>query len=165
MIIKHEKGSHTSTPFLAKIWLTAPCFSKAFSFTDSCKYNLNGEDQLDWNKLTGISFNLIDARQNTVMCGWRYNIEKDNFELCAYYHISGSFNPPQKAICSVKSGERFEVNIKFNKANKSVAFEIVKADERFTENSNFEKFGICRQVNTWFGGNNPSPCDMHICCY
>ena len=165
-IIKHCKGGHVSSPFIFDVALKAKTIVKEFSFTDSCKYVIPNEDQNDWNKLTGVSFNLIDARQDTIMCGWRYNVEKDEFELCGYYHINGSFNPPQYCLVTVKAQERFTVVFAFNKGMKTAAISfIIKGKTNITEMTPFNKFGINRIVNTWFGGTTAAPNDMEIIEY
>ena len=58
-------------------------------FTEQSKYTLKegdkiDEDQKDWNKLLGISYNFTDTRTNTSMVGWRYNIEKDVIDCILY---------------------------------------------------------------------------------
>ena len=58
-----------------------------YVFQENCDYDLKDNDQKDWNKLTGLYFNLFNTRAETVMVGWRYNTKTDLIELNAYYHI------------------------------------------------------------------------------
>lgn len=167
-LIKHKQDSHRSKPFIFNIWLSIFEFEKEFSFTDSCKYDLGNIDNYDWNKLTGISFNLIDARVNSVMTGWRYDIKDDNFELCLYSHVNCSFNPPAESFCSVKSNEKFKVRFLFRKDEKKVYMEVSfpESDKnKVIKEVDFEKFGICREINTWFGGTSKAPHNMEIIKY
>jgi hypothetical protein len=160
--IRHLKGQHFSIMPTLAIRFNAKTVTKKYSFTDSCKYNFNDENQFDWNKLTGVSFNLLNARIDSIMCGWRYNTIEDSFELCGYYHVNSSFNPPTIPLCSVKSNESFEVKFTFDKQSKEAIITIYTLNGIFTDKTTFNKFGINRDINTWFGGTKPAPNNMTI---
>lgn len=164
-MIYHISNLHYSLFPKYVVRLKAQTVSKKYSFTDSCKYVFNDEDQYDWNKLTGLSFNLLDARQDSIMCGWRYNPINDMFELCSYYHVNGSFNPPSTPLISVKSGEVFEVSFIFDKVNKEATIQIKTEESIVSNKTPFDKFGINRTINTWFGGTKPAPHSMQIKTY
>lgn len=59
-----------------------------FRFTEDSKYNHGNENQLDFNKLIGRKKCLVRPHRNSDMVGWRYNPDKDQFELLAYRHIN-----------------------------------------------------------------------------
>lgn len=76
-------------------------------FTDSCAYEIDPENQADWNKLCGQSwgfFPLIKQYQmhyNSSRFGWRYNTTTDCIEVAAYYYVNGQRfyeNDPSKIL-------------------------------------------------------------------
>ena len=159
-IIRHKKGQHTSSPLNLCLDFNAKKTESTWTFTESCKYNHNNADQGDWNKLTGIAFNLLNARANSIMCGWRYNVDTNLFELCAYYHVNSSFNPPAQALISVEVNEPFIIEFSFDKNQKTATMKVTYKGLTVSDTKPFEKFGINRPINTWFGGNLPTPHDM-----
>lgn len=159
--IKTKKGNHYSLPFIFQLRWKAKKVEKEFTFTKDSVYNLDNEDQKDWNKLTGVSFN-ISALKNSVMVGWRYNVETNNFELCLYFHVNGSFNPPSKPLLTVQKDETFKVVFDFDKSNKTATLELSTSNKTVKETIPFLKFGINRTINTWFGGNQKAPNNIKI---
>ncbi len=55
--------------------------------TENTIYDLHNVDQYDWNKLTGISFNILRPDQNALMVAWRYNVTRQQFEIAPYYNV------------------------------------------------------------------------------
>lgn len=56
-------------------------------FTDDSKYVLPSEDQLDWNKLCGLTFSpMFNAKKNSILIGWHYDPVKDEFRITPYLH-------------------------------------------------------------------------------
>ena len=89
-IVQIKKGKHfvNLKNRQLKIRKKPTSVSWKYIFQDNCNYNLGDVDQKDWNKLTGLYFNLFNTRDETVMVGWRYNIPNDEIELAAYYHVN-----------------------------------------------------------------------------
>lgn len=81
-----EKDSHRSgyyfKPFIGNKSLAFNAF-----FNDNCKYDIGNPDQLDINKLTGISFGYHHT--NSIRIGWRYNKSTDKIELLPYIYLNG----------------------------------------------------------------------------
>lgn len=77
-----KKGSHFSTP---RIWqLTWPWRNRIYAnvkFTQDSKYTC--DDQLDWNKLFGLSWGL-PPNKNAAMWAYRYNPNNGYFEITPY---------------------------------------------------------------------------------
>lgn len=57
-------------------------------FTDSCRYDLGDENQLDINKLFGIGY-FPSHRHNSMRFGWTYSRERDVIQLWAYWYANG----------------------------------------------------------------------------
>lgn len=100
-MIRFKKGKHLSSQFPKLrfgLWNNGQVICKV-KFTDSCRYNLGGEDQLDWNKLAAGAawgfFPLVKqymAHQNSSRWGWRYNPTIDKIELTPYFYNNGVRN-------------------------------------------------------------------------
>lgn len=105
MVIR--KGTHSRFR-LPKIIQEPFDISYRVKFTDSCRYTLPSEDQLDINKLFGIGyfswkvfymkkFGFIKLpwvrpfhHVNSVRFGWRYNpSDKESIEILAYWYDDG----------------------------------------------------------------------------
>ena len=86
MLIK--KGTHS--PFrIPKLLVDCNILSYKVRFTDSCKYTLPPEDQLDVNNLFGIGY-FPYHHKNSVRFGWRYNPEQpDKMEIMGYWYDNG----------------------------------------------------------------------------
>lgn len=83
-----SKGNHYSS---AMPWLTtASGLSYQFAFNSTAKYNLNNEDQFDWNKLPGMSdCGSVALSRNGAMFGWRWNPDTQRLEISAYANQLG----------------------------------------------------------------------------
>lgn len=61
-----------------------------FRFLDESRYNLKNTNQLDWNKLTGISF--VDwsfkLNKNATLLAWRYDPAANIFEAAPYFNAN-----------------------------------------------------------------------------
>lgn len=69
------------------------------------------QDQLDWNKLPGLSdCGAFDLAQDGVMFGWRWRIELDppRLEITAYANADGVHQWPQDALVSLTGEELAE---------------------------------------------------------
>jgi len=133
-----------------------------YVFQENCNYDLGDVDQKDWNKLTGLYFNLFNTRAETVMVGWRYNIPNDEIELAAYYHVN-SGRDFTKPLLKVKRGEEVSVSIEVDYKNKAYT---VRLKSKNGQAQNRKKFfhnrTRCGQINFYFGGNRTAPQDISI---
>lgn len=127
-------------------------------FTSSCRYDLGGEDQNDWNKLYGFCRGILGIHKNSARVVWRYNKDTNMIELGMYRYISGERVLPQK-ILSVKIDE--EVVIKFSGISLNI---ITKSgSEWIFEKPMFEYGkGILYGCGFYFGGNRRAPHDVTI---
>lgn len=133
-----------------------------YIFQENCNYNLGTIDQLDWNKLTGLHFNLIRTRAETVMVGWRYNIKIDVIELCGYYHIGmkREFTPP---LLTVKRGEEVKITIEISYLPKFYKVRLSTFEKEAEHQIPFfHRKKKCGQINFYFGGNEAAPQDVSV---
>lgn len=164
-----EQGNHfvKTSDRIVKIRWRPKVVEYDIVFSKNTNYDLKGVDQQDWNKLIGLYFNLANTRDNTVMVGWRYNIEEDIIEVCPYYHIDGprvvAESPDQ--IVKIKRGETLRVKIEVEYKRRKRAF-TVRLSNGTLFKSHHQKYDaklvISNQINFYFGGNRTAPQDVTI---
>jgi hypothetical protein len=146
------KGWHFSMPLLPRFYIKKNKFKWYAQLNNSCKYWI-GEDQLDWNKLVGIS-NHLNPRKESIRFVWRYDKKKDVFEIGLYKELDEVFK--SYSICTVKPNQIIELRLLFSK-------NFVKAS--VNNNSLTLPFLINNfvwRLNPYFGGNRTSPHNMTI---
>lgn len=82
-----KQGGHYSTHTFKPYLGLKKEFLITVQFTDSCRYNLGDIDQLDINKLWGVSFGLHE--KNSIRIGWAYNTFTDKIDLYYYIYENG----------------------------------------------------------------------------
>ena len=151
---KIPKGSNFSTPRTPKILVREVAGQCRFILGD---YTLNPSDQKDWNKLTGISFNMLMPNRNAAMVGWRWNPVTDKIELSAYFNVNGQNLYAENMgypIVSVGLGEWFGFIVDYNrvtiqKLNSAPVTVYCPKDLKATWLTSF-------RIQPYFGGNNPA---------
>lgn len=152
-----KKGNHYSGFSLPQITFGDQTIMHRLIFTDSCRYNLNNEDQLDVNKLFGIGY-LPSHHQKSCRFGWRYNIEKNQMEILAYWYDGGKryFEP----LCWVNIDEAATYLVK---STKDRHYLIAKTSSgTFTKILDFGHSLIGYKLKPFFGGNQKAPQDILI---
>ena len=118
------------------------------------------EDQLDWLKLPGITFTPWFTHGNTAMVGWRYNMQKDSFELNTYFHQrGGTFFKDNPHLC-VAPNETFETEIKLDYATKGITTSIITPRGTLSETrryhfKRFQSWAVF--IHPFFGGTTKAP--------
>lgn len=158
----HPKGAHGSEPFTPKIWIRK--VSGIFHFTPEAKYNLNSIEQGDWNKMCGIGFNPLKPNQNAAMIAWRYNTNKQLFEVSPYFNVNSNIvrfdNQPSKII-QLYPFERVEFTIDYwgvNFKSTDLKFWIQTPYPTNLKSNYWTSF----RIQPWFGGNKPAPNDIFL---
>lgn len=148
----HSEGDHKSRPYNLS-WQDRDELTYSWRFNETAIYDLAGDDQYDWNKLTGLSFHLWDNHKNSAMVGWRWTSGGD-VELNAYFHIGGE-RVFTEIIAYIPIGEEFRTAIRRN-GDGWVTVSIAGREVRkfMGECCNNDK---SREIYPWFGGNNPAP--------
>jgi hypothetical protein len=142
-----EKNRHFSLPRTPKFLVRK--VEGTFSFTNSV-YNLVGDDQYDWNKLTGISFNPLQPDQNAIMIGWRWNKTTEKFEVGPYYNIDGSNVAPDHIFTSFSENQKIKFKITYDTVI------IGSIQYKVPDNLNTRYWSSFR-IQPFFGGNKPAP--------
>jgi hypothetical protein len=152
-----KKGNHYSGFSLPQITFGDQTIIHRLIFTDSCRYNLNNEDQLDVNKLFGIGY-LPSHHQKSCRFGWRYNVEKDQMEILAYWYDGGKRY--FEHLCWVNIGEAATYLVK---STKDRHYLIAKTSSgTFTKILDFGHSLIGYKLKPFFGGNQKAPQDILI---
>lgn len=150
-----QKGKHLFKPYFFKFAFRKKTFKVSVLFGEKAKYLIEGEDQWDWNKLTGISYS-FPATRRSFMIGWRYNPKKDKFELTWYVHDKDGrrYGEP---ILSVGKVARVDIEVKVKRKHLEYTFgkkKTIKVPFR-----GYRVFGYI--IHPWFGGTSAAP--QNVC--
>jgi hypothetical protein len=138
MIRTIKKGGHYSSPLSFKLHTGVDKLSYIVKFTDSCRYDLGNDNQLDWNKLFGVSVGY--HKNNSIRLAWRYNKETELIEIAKYSYFEGT------RYMSTEIGE-LEINTE--------TILTLNIPELWKK-----KWGY--YLNPYFGGNEVAPHDIKI---
>lgn len=131
--------------------------------------NQTDTDQKDWNKLCGLSFNVFTNHQNSFMFGWRYNLDTQKVEVNRYQHLSGQTVYDKTPFASLHPiGGRITGTALLEYRQKRVRAKVNWYDPGKTKASgntelvfDFHRMPtVTREINLWFGGNEPAPVDL-----
>lgn len=161
---KIKKNSHYSglhiNPFINKSELLCKVI-----FNETCKYNLETIDQLDFNKLIGLSFGL--HHNNSIRIGWRYDNINNKIEICPYIYYLG--NKPKgwevPVISYINLNEQYYFKIKRTHDKYIIEVlanttDLISYYEFPITSSSIPKFGYV--LYPYFGGNRKAPHDIEI---
>jgi hypothetical protein len=153
-LITIYKGTHFAIPnnfgfFLKKV-------SGTGTFTPDTVYDLQDEDQYDWNKFTGIAFTPLEPDRNSAMVGWRYNLTSQQFEIAPFYNVDKQRILPNELteVISVPANETFNYLVDYTgiTVNYGDATVFKAYPEGLTPN-----VWTAARVSGWFGGNEVAP--------
>ena len=88
MIYTSKQGKHFFTSKMRRLGifdLFTNVVRVVVSFNDTCRYDLKSIDQLDWNKLIGITTSWNRHKQS-FRIGWRYNLQSKVIEIAPYIY-------------------------------------------------------------------------------
>lgn len=158
-----KKGRHFSFPRRIRFTKCPSKITWKVIFDSNCNYilkNADGsvsKDQKDWNKLCGIFYSLVNTRKNSVMMGWKYNVDEDLIDLAPYYHIDSGRDlfPP---MLQVLRGEEVELTLDIDYTSKTYHWTMKKDGFTNTHSMQFtHSKKWCSYINFYFGGNQRSP--------
>ena len=138
------------------------------AFDDSAAYDFSGEsyarDQYDWNKLVGLKWDFLRPRQNTLLVGWRWNLETQQIELAPYLHEDGGreMHPPATTL---SPHERFTVRIGWTAERATFSFTRAGAKPVVLDYAFDVPTGDPWQILHWFGGTQAAPHDIALRVY
>ncbi len=172
-VYNFDKGGHFSKPrqLFARMTARVDTFTWICRFDTSCCYFMRTEkgdfheDQWDFNKLCGISFNFFNPHINTAMVGWRHHPKKNCFELVPYWHLNRRRYFREKDLIEVAPDETFEVKMITNEAKKEVTTIVKTRKGSFSETQTMGSMGDrVTLINPYFGGTSPAPRAMRLFC-
>lgn len=156
-----KKGKHDFSP------ITWPSFHRdveGFTLTvqsnATCRYLLDGVDQMDWNKLFGLSYSWTSNKFNTVYTGFRYDPVTDMFEVAGYINDKGG-KAWTKAV-QVPIGEAVIIHARFLQDRIEYTFKVGAKEFVYPLPITFSTSGLGRKVGMWFGGNQVAPRTFHL---
>lgn len=149
-----------------------------WKFTPSMRYDLDGSDQCDWNKLTGVSWNLLNNHKDAFMVAWRWHLD-GYWQVAAYYHDEGRTfwadapctyanayeTDPAIPVSIVypdeSGGGYFQTHIDIQETTGHASVTILADETTFFEHY----FGVepgqnYREIGAWFGGDEVAPHSM-----
>lgn len=156
MKYKILKNTHFSLP---PVFRTGKNFTWSYEISIEDIYNLGTIDQYDWNKLIGIKQEYFKPKENSVMVGWRYNVETNKNEVCFYSHTNGNreFTEP---VFSIDLKDKFIVTfvVEGNYVGCYITYGNLTASKVFKYEANKRWY----LISSWFGGNCKAPNTIYI---
>lgn len=160
-----NKGSHNHNRYLfmwPKLIFWKPKntikISANVRFQDSCRYNLAYPDNLDINKLLGLSY--LNIHKNSVRIGWRYELKTDDIKVFIYRYQDGKRILNQ--ICNVGINELIKINLSMNESIVSVKIDSTQGIKYIELPVQYNHTYFLYTTNLYFGGNQPSPSKIKI---
>ena len=157
MVIKVKKGNHYSSTLLDKFPFILFFKNRrefTFQFLQSCRYDLGTQDQLDTNKLFGVS-SLSGVHKNSARFGWRYNLDTEKIDLFSYLYLNGERR--NHYIDSVNINQKVKLTIHWTKERVYFLF-----NDDLREYYKLNLGNIVLVNGLYFGGNRTAPHDIEI---
>lgn len=153
-LITIYKGTHFAIPNSFGFFIRQ--VSGTGTFTPNTVYDLQDQDQYDWNKFTGIAFTPLEPDRNSVMVGWRYNLRTAEFEIAPFYNVDKKRILPNELteVISVPADETFDYFVDYTGVTISYGGKTVfkPYPEGLTP-----RVWTAARVSGWFGGNEVAP--------
>lgn len=149
------KGCHYSFGMSMGLYLNPPSvISHDITFTDSCRYDLDSSDQLDINKLFGIGY-FPSHHDNSARFGWRYDLEKQQMEILAYWYINTIRQNASMGFVNINDSHNYSMYITTNE-------HVLKIDDDITYTIQLPSRKYGYKLRPYFGGNRTAPNTMKI---
>jgi hypothetical protein len=139
--------------------------SWTFTIEANCWYDSLGADNLDWNKLGGITRAISANNIDSLLIGWRpLPTEPGYFQLCIYENIGKTNQPQEDKLRVVAAGERFSIEFQPNATTGQydVYFFRTTSMEYWGTSRFRQRFSLFRRIGLWFGGTSLAPQEMSI---
>ena len=147
------KGTHFVIPNRWAVWITKD--SGGATFTADSAYNLKDDDQLDWNKLAGITFTPWRPDRNSSMVVWRYNLQSGAFEIGPFFNVDFRYVfPTEDEVITVPVNETFSYYVDYDGITVSYADRTVY---KATPGELTPNFWTSARVTGWVGGSEVAP--------
>ncbi len=147
------KGTHFAIPNPWAIWVRK--VSGDATFTADSRYDLEDEDQYDWNKLAGITFTPWRPERDAGMVVWRYNLQNQMYEVGPFFDVDFAYVfPTDDEIISIPAGATFDYAVDYDGITVSYGDRSVHKPLPQDLRPNF---WTSARVTGWFGGSEVAP--------
>jgi hypothetical protein len=159
-----DKGKHYSNCLKVKPHILKKNIKHKISFDENSSYNLESNDQMDINKLFGISYGF--HHKNSARFGWRWDLKKNKMEILAYVYNKGKRIKEWEEdifIAHIELLDFYEMEIQTHK--KYYKFIIKKESNGETYETTVKHGKTCfwgYELFPYFGGNRKAPHDITI---
>ena len=152
-LITIYKGTHFVIPNRWALWVTKD--SGGATFTADSAYDLKDEDQLDWNKLAGITFTPWRPDRNSSMVVWRYNLQNGTYEVGPFFNVDFRYVfPTEDEIITVPADQAFSYSVDYD------GISVTYGDRTVSKSTPADlkpNFWTSARVTGWFGGSEVAP--------
>lgn len=152
-LITIYKGTHFVVPNRWALWVTKD--SGGATFTANSAYDLKDADQLDWNKLAGITFTPWRPDRNSSMVVWRYNIQNGTYEVGPFFNVDFRYVfPTEDEIITVPVDQTFTYSVDYD------GISVTYGDRTVSKSTPADlkpNFWTSARVTGWFGGSEVAP--------
>ena len=152
-LITIYKGTHFVIPNRWALWVTKD--SGGATFTANSAYDLKGVDQLDWNKLAGITFTPWRPDRNSSMVVWRYNLQDGTYEVGPFFNVDFRYVfPTADEIITVPADQSFTYSVDYD------GISVTYGDRTVSKSTPADlkpNFWTSARVTGWFGGSEVAP--------
>ena len=152
-LITIYKGTHFVIPNRWALWVTKD--SGGATFTADSAYDLKDADQLDWNKLAGITFTPWRPDRNSSMVVWRYNLQNGTYEVGPFFNVDFRYVfPTTDEIITVPVDQTFTYSVDYDGISVTYGDRTVSKSPPADLKPNF---WTSARVTGWFGGSEVAP--------
>ena len=152
-LITIYKGTHFVIPNRWALWVTKD--SGGATFTADSAYDLKDADQLDWNKLAGITFTPWRPDRNSSMVVWRYNLQNGTYEVGPFFNVDFRYVfPTTDEIITVPVDQTFTYSVDYD------GISVTYGDRTVSKSTPADlkpNFWTSARVTGWFGGSEVAP--------
>jgi hypothetical protein len=152
-LITIYKGTHFVIPNRWALWVTKD--SGGATFTADSAYDLKVVDQLDWNKLAGITFTPWRPDRNSSMVVWRYNLQNGTYEVGPFFNVDFRYVfPTTDEIITVPVDQTFTYSVDYD------GISVTYGDRTVSKSTPADlkpNFWTSARVTGWFGGSEVAP--------
>ncbi len=157
-----KRGDHAALPSTFKPFVRS--VQGHFSLGLMSVYNLNTDDQFDWNKMIGLAFNPLQPDKNSLLIVWRWNVQHQVFEVGPFFNRNFERLTPEKLSgfpileCEVGDIIQFSVDYKSITLQNRNSYKSVSCN-----NPNVKTTYLSSYIaQPWFGGNMVAPVNVEF---
>lgn len=162
MIFHIPSSKHRARPLRFGLWWNRKSFQWKVRFTDSCRYDLQTDDQFDTNKLCGIGFIPGFHHKDSARFGWRYITDTGQVEIMSYCYINGNRIIQHLAFCEI--GKDYDLYLKVLSSCYYMAIhdhgKVPTIGFTWIDHRHHKKLGY--RLGIYFGGQATAPQEIKI---